>query len=206
MTLASQVAVMTVPLAAYFGALGVLHSGPRPRLVSGPVDVVMLAGGLGGLLTFGPVGQVVVGRFLGGSNPVAWTTWCSIVALMIVLWLASASRRVIVYNVLPDDLRRAARDAFESLQGEANPTIDGFEDESRSRGIAIRSSRLLRTGTIESRGLDPEALIAALTPRLRSALGDSGGNPSGMALAMFGVAALMMLLAPAIQLAARYSK
>jgi hypothetical protein len=201
MTLALQIALMSTPLAVYLGALGMLHSGPRPRLVPGPVDAGMLAGGLAGVVVFGPVGQIVVGRIFGGSPLVAWTTWGAAIAVAMALLIVSATRRLAVYNVLPDDLRRAAREAFISLRAGAIPTIDGFEDEARENGITIKASSTLRAGTIEARGRDPESLIATLKPHLRANLVRSGGNPSAMALTLFGLAALTALAGPILRFA-----
>ncbi|WP_435015684.1 hypothetical protein TA3x_003230 [Tundrisphaera sp. TA3] len=193
MSHATPMSLITVPLAIYFGVLGLLHSGSRPRLVAGPLDAALLAGGLGGIIAFGPVGHLIVGKILGGSTMVAWTTWGAIVAVGTAIAMTSASRRVAIYNIRPEELHRLARQAFGSLQGGACPTIDGVEDEAREHGIAIRSSRLLRAGVVEARGRNPEALILALRPSLVALLRRAEAGRSAMAQAMFLLAALIFL-------------
>ena len=66
MTPAMQIALTATPLAAYFYALGLFHSGRRPRLVSGPVDVGLMAFGLGG---WSPSGRSAGRSSAGWSGP-----------------------------------------------------------------------------------------------------------------------------------------
>ena len=56
MSLPMLVALTVGPLACYFYVVGVWQSGRHPRLVAGPVDFAVLAFGVSGLLTVGPVG------------------------------------------------------------------------------------------------------------------------------------------------------
>ena len=57
-------------------------------MVRGPVDFAVLAFGVSGLLTVGPVGQVLMGLIFGRPGPVAWGLWF----LFLALWAACLRR------------------------------------------------------------------------------------------------------------------
>ncbi len=117
MTLPMQIALTATPLATYFYALGVFHSGRRPRMVAGPVDVCLLAIGLGGLVAFGPFGRAVLSRVVGeNAGPLAWWIWVAMVSLWALVLAGSASLRVTIYHLAADELDRAVRDALAGLR------------------------------------------------------------------------------------------
>ena len=127
MTSALQITLTATPLAAYFYILGVLHSGRRPRLVAGPVDVGLLAMGLGGLVAFGPFGRAVLGRIVGEpAGPVAWSIWLALIGLWSLVLAGSASLRMTIYHVSPDELDRAVREALARLDGGFSRTLRGY--------------------------------------------------------------------------------
>ena len=195
MTPAMQVALTATPLAAYFYTLGVLHGGRRPKLISGPADFALLAGGLGGLVAFGPFGRAVLGRVVG--DPAGWLAWSAWVGL-VVMWSAvlawSASLRLTVYHVSPEDLGRAVGDALNRVGGQFAPTLSGFEDAGRGDGVRVKPIRWLRSGSVEAYGRSPEILICELRPRLREALARLPQRASGVSHAMFGLACVTMLV------------
>ncbi len=195
MTLAAQIALTATPLSAYFYALGVWHGGRGPRLVSGPVDAALLTAGLGGLVAFGPVGQIVIARLAGSrAGPIPWALWVALLATWAVVFALSAARRLAVYNVTEADLDRAVREALGQLDGRFVATVQGFEDPERGTGLAVRCSRRLRAGSVEAHGSDPEAFLAELKPRLRVALGRITTHPSATSTALFGTACAVMLV------------
>ena len=98
-------------------------------MVAGPVDVGLLTVGLGGLVAFGPFGRAVLGRLVGeGAGPLAWSIWVGVVGLWALVLAGSASFRVTVYHVDPEELDRAVRDA---LDGPGGPVL---ADPQRLRG------------------------------------------------------------------------
>ena len=195
MTAAAQIALTAGPLAAYFYALGLLHGGTRPRLVSGPADVALMAFGLGGLVAFGPFGRSVMARLVGPeAGALGWSVWLGVVALWSLVLAGSASLRLTVYHLGEGDLDRAAREALGRLKGHFTPTIRGFEDADRGSGITVKSLPRLRAGSIEAYGRDPEALLAELKPRLREALAQIPQRPSAVAHLMFGLACLTTII------------
>ena len=195
MTPAMQIALTATPLAAYFYALGVFHGGKRPRMVPGPVDVGLLAFGLGGLVAFGPFGRAVLGRLVGVEvGPVAWALWIGVVALWSLVLAGSASLRVTIYHIDAKDLEKAVSDALRQLPGSFSPTLNGYEDGVRGSGIAIKPLRFLRSGAVEAYGREPEVLIRELKPKLREVLSHRSQRASGVSHAMFGLACLTMLV------------
>jgi hypothetical protein len=195
MTAAVQIALTATPLAGYFYALGLFHSGRRPRLVPGPLDVGLMAFGLGGLIAFGPFGRSVLGRLVGAeAGPLAWSVWVAVVALWSLALAGSAGLRVTVYHLTAGELDRAVREALAGAGGRFTPTLNGFEDAARGAGILVRSVPRLRVGTVEAYGRDPEVLMAELKPRIRDALARLPQGPSRVSHAMFGLACLAMLV------------
>jgi hypothetical protein len=195
MTPAMQIALTATPLAAYFYALGVFHSGRSPRMVAGPVDVALLAFGLGGLVAFGPFGRAVLGRVVGVDvGWVAWSIWVGVVILWALVLAGSAVLKVTVYHVNPEDLDRAVREALGKLEGRFVDTLNGYEDPKRGAGLRVKSIRLLRSGSVEAYGQSPEELIHELKPKLKATLDGLPQRASGVSHAMFGLACLTMLV------------
>src|SRR5438477_6651428 len=112
MSAAVQIALTATPLAAYFYALGLFHSGRRPRLVSGPVDVGLMAFGLGGLVAFGPFGRSVLTRLLGNDvGLLGWSLWLGLVIVWSLVLAGSAALRVTIYHLTNEELNRAVLEA-----------------------------------------------------------------------------------------------
>jgi hypothetical protein len=198
MTPATQIALTATPLAAYFYALGVFHSGRRPRMIAGPVDVGLLSIGLGGLIAFGPFGQAVLGRLVGANFGLfAWTIWLIVVGLWALVLAGSASLRVTVYHIDSQDLEKAVGEALRELGGQFSPTLHGFEDTARGVGITLKPIRFLRTGAVEAYGREPDVLMRELKPVLRAALSRIPQRASGVSHALFGMACLIMLVSVA---------
>src|SRR5262249_26865019 len=103
------------PLALYLFWLARAHGGRHPQVVSGPSDFALLALGLGGLVVFGPFGQVLVKILFGKPTALGWLTMTSGLALVAVLASRRAWRRLVVYHVDPDALERAVAAALVQL-------------------------------------------------------------------------------------------
>ena len=195
MTLAVQIALTATPLSAYFYALGVFHSGKRPRMISGPADAGLLTLGAGALVGFGPFGQAVIGRVVGqGAGWISWTVWIGILILWSFVFAASAVRRISVYNVSGDEFDTALRAAITHLDGKFSKTLHGFEDQTRQVGITVTPSPRLHSASLETYGKDAEVLVAELKPWLKLALDQVPRRPSRFSHAMFGFAGLVIFL------------
>ncbi len=204
MSPALQVALAVGPLAAYFAALGALQGGRRPVVVPGPIDFLLLATGLGGLIVFGPVGLVLVRSLFPAPSPWAWLALASAYGLFVLLWAPRGARRLVVYHVDPESLRTAVREALMVLPGAFTPTVRGFEDREHGRGLTVEAGARLRAGTVEAYGDRSEPLIAELAPLLRARLRRQAPPvPGRLALLWFGLSALTLLLPVAAQVLGR---
>ncbi len=190
---AMQVALAVGPLAAYFATLGALQVGRRPVFLPGQVDFTLLALGLGGPIVFGPVGQLLVHRLFPAPSPWAWMALVSLYGLAVLLITPRAARRLVVYNIDPEALRSALRDALLIVPGSFEARVRGFEDEARGCGLTVEVGRF-RVGSIEAYGRDAAALIREFDPVLRQRLAAAGPTPTKAlgSVAWFALAALVI--------------
>ncbi len=194
MSLPLQVALTVAPLACYFYVVGVWQSGQRPRVVAGPVDFAVLAFGVLGLVTVGPVGQVLMGLIFNNPGPVAWTLWCSFLLLWTFIFSGSAARRLVVYNLDPAQLHNAVADALAGLPSDHFcMTLRGFESTEARLSLHVEGSASLRVGTVDARGKDAETFIRSLRPLLRARLEDLPVGPSRVTWGLFVLSWLTML-------------
>src|SRR5579884_3613294 len=107
-----ELALMVGPLAVYFYALGIWHSGRSPRVIPGPVDYLLLVFALSGLLLFGPIGRALIGRVPAAQGWLAALGLLTSIAMLALPWLPRAFRRLVVYNIQPETLERAVAEAL----------------------------------------------------------------------------------------------
>jgi len=194
MSLPLQVALTVAPLACYFYVIGVWQSGRRPRVVAGPVDFAILVFGVVGLVTVGPVGEVLMGLIFTNPGPVAWGLWFLFLGLWTFILSGSASRRLVVYNLGPAQLQTAVAAALAELPASHfSPTLRGFESTVDHLSVHVEGSASLRVGTIDARGNDAEAFIRRLRPLLRDQLHSLSVGPSRVTWGLFVLSWLTML-------------
>src|SRR4051794_36665151 len=102
-----QLGLMVGPLAFYFFVLAVWQAGRRPHVVSGPLDLALLAAAVGGLLLFGPVGQALGAMLASRSGVVVGSVILAALAAAATTLLRQASRRLVVYHMDPVSLHQA---------------------------------------------------------------------------------------------------
>lgn len=191
----TEVALTVGPLACYFYLVGVWQSGRHPRVVAGPVDFAVLAFGVCGLVTVGPVGKLLMRLIFGIPGPWAWGLWLAFLGLWAAAFALGAARRLVVYNIEPSRLAAAVRRALDDLPGSRfAPTLHGFEAADEGRSLIVEGIARLRVGTIDARGREPEALIRALRPRLREALAEVGAGPTRVTWGLFALSWIVMLV------------
>jgi hypothetical protein len=195
MSLMMQVALTVGPLAGYFFIVGVWQSGKHPRVVAGPVDFAVLLFGVSGLLTVGPIGQVLMGVVFPRAHWAwAWGLWLVFLALWARVFAFAASRRLVVYNLEPERLIQEVGAVLASIPGARfTPRLGGFEAIEEGRAIHVEGIRMLRVGTVDARGRDPEALIRALRPLLRERLAGVNVGPTRVTWGLFVVSWLTLL-------------
>ena len=167
---AAQVALTAGPLAFYLAVLASWQGGRHPRVVSGPLDFALLVVGVGGLLTFGPFGQLMARALFGKPNVLDWLTLISGEGLIATVLARRALRRVAVYCVDAESLSRALREALDRGPGRFVATLAGFEDRVEARGISVEFTPRSRAAVLEAYGRDPEEFMNDLAPRLQDGL------------------------------------
>jgi hypothetical protein len=189
MRTAVQLALMVGPLTVYLYVIAVWQSGRRPRIVAGPVDFAWLLFGLSGLVLFGPVGRILIGRAAGLGAPSTWA-WLALISSLVLVaapWLPRSFRRVVIYNVDREGLDRALRDALQALPGSFVPTLRGFEDRLQQRGLLVELTPWTRSAVIEAYGTDPESFISLIRHGLQADLQPGLVKPSPVAWALLGL-------------------
>jgi hypothetical protein len=127
-----------------------------------------------------------------------WPRWVQTLIVTLVGFLVArglarrARRRLVIYHVDADALDAALR---ESLGPEPfTPTLDGYEDKERARGVRVERSPRWQTAVVEAFGRDPELLIAQLAPEFRARLRAHPARASGVSLILFSLSALTMVI------------
>ncbi|KPK79221.1 MAG: hypothetical protein AMJ81_13630 [Phycisphaerae bacterium SM23_33] len=188
LSLSAQVAVVVAPVAVYFFLLGLLNSQPRPQLVSGRTDFILLNA------AFLPVFCVPVLNYLAAS---AWAMPAVLGGLLAATTLMAPRRygSWVIYNIsLPDALRAAER----ALQAMGEPS----QRRGRALVLAHRDIRLrlaclplLRNVSISVDGSDLKAFGKAFEGLFGAELVavPAGTTPMAVTFLLIGIA---MLVAP----------
>lgn len=177
------------PLAGYLAVQGLWLCSPRPRLVSGTLDYVLMAFGLGALLAYGPVGEFLLSAVFRSPGVYAQLAWLSLLTTTALVLAGPSHRRLLVYNIDPARAQAALREALAQLPGEFSATLNGFEDRAAGRGLVLKASGRLRTAEVEAFGRRADELILALGPSLRARLATDRRRPAWpVALAWFALA------------------
>lgn len=189
-----QYALTVGPLGFYLWVLALWQSDRHPRVVRGLVDFALLAFGVGGLLAFGPFGQLAVRMLSRKPDLLDRMVLLSGLGLWASVLAHRSLRRLVVYQVDPESLIGTLAAVLSRTEGRFVRTLGGFEDLNTPRGLRIDFTRPLRCAVVEAYGRDPEGLIADLRPRLRDRLRGTTNGPSSVALALYGCSILVMLV------------
>jgi hypothetical protein len=194
-----QYLLMVGPLAFYLWILAWWNSGRSPRVVPGLVDFGLLAFGLGGVLAFGPIGQLTARVLFGNPGTSDWLVILAGLGVLTSLLARKSLHRVVVYRVSPEDLRHALEASLAQTGGSFVRTLRGFEDRESGRGLNVEVTKWFRCALIEAHGRNPEGLIQEIRPRLRTRLRGSTSVPSALSLVLYGMSVAVML-APLVTL------
>jgi len=190
----TEVALVTVPMAVYFYALGWWHGGQHPWVVAGVADLAWLMLGLSGLVAAGPVGRVAVASLFGPDpTPIAWLVWVMGLAIIAALVARTGRHRVIVYHVEPEQVQAATQAALAGLGGSYTATLNGFEDREARTSVTIRASDRTRTAVVEAQGDQAQSVMAAVGPTLRLTLRAVTRPVSSLSTTFFAASGLAML-------------
>ena len=199
MTSPLQYALMVGPLAFYLWLLACWNSGQSPRVVSGLVDHALLVFGVGGVLAFGPLGQLAARLIFGKPDGYDWIFILAALGLVSTLLARRSLHRLVVYHVDAETITRVLEETLDDMDGRFEWTLGGFEDRASARGLRVEIGRRLRSALIEAYGSEPERLIQEVRSRLREALRGRKTAASAVAMTLFG-SSIAVMVAPLIGL------
>lgn len=178
------------PLAWYLFLLGVWHGSTHPRVVSGAADSASLAVGIGGVVLFGPFGQMFGILVFGKPTFLSWLIMTSGWALLAVAGAWSAGRRLLVYHIDRGTLEGVLEEMLEPVG--FTRTLQGFEDPPSCRGVSIEHSEWSKTATIQAFGREPERLTQSLQADLVLRLKSVESHPTRIAGMFMALSALTL--------------
>lgn len=184
-----SIAAVVLPVAVYFGVLGLLNTRRRPQLLSGRQDLTLL------IVALSPLFAVPAVNMAGGGP---WALIVAVAAVAAVVLLAGRGDNWVIYNISPDQARDVVIRALQGLAVGFDDNTDGFHLDSGGR-VEIKSFSLLRNVSIRLDGVDADfsgRFISAMGRKL--ALCTTEANP--MAVSMLLVATAM-LIAPLAMMA-----
>jgi hypothetical protein len=187
------------PLGFYLWTLALWHSYRHPRVIAGLIDYALLVLGIGGVLAFGPFGQLLTRALSGKPDLLDWMVVVSALGLCASLVARRSLFRVVVYHVDGPTLAAALEDVLREVGGRFHRTLSGYEDRERGRGVVVEVTHRLRSATVEAYGRDAEGLIRDVRPRLRERLRHVAVGPSPVAPLFYGLSMLVMV-APLVSL------
>ena len=177
-----RIAAVVLPVAVYFGVLGLLNTRRRPQLLSGRQDSTLL------IVALSPLFAVPAVNLVGGAP---WALIAVVAAIAAVVVLAGRGDSWVIYNISADQARDVVAGALQRLGAGFCADTNGFRLDSGGR-IRISSFSLLRNVSIRLDGVDVKfngRFVAAMSRRL--ALCTAEASP--MAVSMLLVAIAMMV-------------
>ena len=157
-----QYALTVGPLGFYLWIIAFWHSGQRPWVVNGLMDFVLLALGVGGVLAFGPFGQLLAHRLFRHPDAFDWLTIVSSLGLVAAILARRSVHRVVVYHIRESDVAPVLEDVLRAERLTFVRTMHGYEDATGRRGLRVEVTRSLRCVLIEAIGPDPDRLIQVI--------------------------------------------
>ena len=190
--------VLTVgPLGFYLWLIAFWQSGRRPRVVSGLVDFTLLAFGVGGVIAFGPLGQLAARKFFTRPDVFDWLTIVSSLGLVATVLARGSIGRLVVYHASAVEVASALEAWFRDSNMAFARTLHGYEDHDARRGLRVEVTRIPASVTIEAIGPDAEGLIREVRSGLRKSLKNVSSPPSYAAFGLY-FASLAVVVGPLV--------
>lgn len=181
------------PVATYLLAVGCLHLRRRPAVLSGHVDVALLALGIAGMVIAGPLALLQP-----GAGTSAWTTAVLLLGFAVVVAgaLLAARPRMVIYNVGLDQMRPVVASVAASLDPTARWAGETAALPARGLQVHLDDRGPARTVSVIAAGQTSAEAWAEFSRRLRRAIHTVRVRPSPWAWAF---------LAPGVAVAAASS-
>src|SRR6185369_13654068 len=118
--------VALVPLGLYLLFIGAINLRRRPTLVSGTLDIVLLALAVFGMIIVGPLNLFMPAAAAMRFGLSVWALLIAFYILCIVLYLLLARPRLVVFNISRDQLRSLAEQVAHRLDPEVRLAGDAM--------------------------------------------------------------------------------
>lgn len=188
------------PVAVYLFMLGGINMGRRPLLVSGARDLAAMGLAVSGLVIVGPAALFVPTGAMLAFGPYVWVLLTALGALFLVLVILTARPRLVIYNILPDQLRPVMAEVATQLDADSRWAGDSLAMPNLGVRLHMESTVSMRNVSLVASGLRQNYLGWR---RLERALGaalvrlEVPRNPRGLSLvgagALLGVALLVLI-------------
>jgi hypothetical protein len=184
-----RIATLVVPLAVYFGLLGLLNTRRHPQLLTGRQDLALL------MIALSPLGGAIVMPLFGAG----WIG-LGVLALLLggVIVLAPSSNSWVVYNLTLSEARRLARSALQEI-GQTPNSPDQTVFEFQDGRLELWAFPILRNVTFKL-CTDCPAMARQFEKALERRLTAQPCEASPMALSMLLVATAMLIAPAALML------
>ena len=108
------------PLAVYLIVIGAINLSRRPFVTSGTRDLLALGVGLSGVVIVGPIELLTSTAVVFAVGPSYWALVLGLYAAGWILLVLHIRPRLVVYNVLPEELSEALERAARRIDPEAH--------------------------------------------------------------------------------------
>ena len=181
-TVPFQFATAVLPLGLYFILLGLLNSRPRPQLLTGRHDFVLMMAALCPLFVL-PILNYV------GVTPLS--VLLALAAVSFGIWLlAPGKRHWVIYNISQARAASVVARALEAMKLPAEPSEDGLTIRSGRLRVEVGGFSMLQNVSLRMYGCDNK-LDEQFERELAQQLGPVRVETSSMAMAMLLVATAM---------------
>lgn len=185
--------IALVPLGAYLAGLAAAHLRRRPVLVSGTLDVALLAAAVSGLVAVGPLALLAPAV---GRSPWSLPVLALVFALAAAICVLVSRPRLVVYNITVDQVRPLVAEIVSSLDPQVRWAGESAALPERGFQLHIEGSGPLRTVSVVNVGerSSPEGW-GEFARRLRRAVRGLPVRPSPWGLVFAALAATVFAAA-----------
>jgi hypothetical protein len=157
--------VALLPLGLYLLALGWVHLGRRPVMVTGVWDGIVLGAATSGLAVVGPLSIV---RPVAGGTLWGWLIVLLLFGLIVALCVLVSRPRLVVYNITVEQLRPVVAEVVSALDPAARWAGEAAAMPSRGLQLHIDGNGSMRSVSLVATGERPSLEVwAEFSRRLR---------------------------------------
>jgi len=190
------------PLAMYMLLLGAINLSRRPLLVSGVRDASALAAAVSGMVVIGPLDLIFPVEATIFYGPLFWLLLLGLYVMCVLLCLLMLRPRLVIYNILGDELRPILAEVVDRLDTDARWAGDSLALPGLGVQLYLDGFAAMRTISLTAAGGRQNHLgWRQLEAALESALfrEQVGRNPRGIVFIGIGLLLILFVVAAIAQ-------